>query len=49
VVPAATPVVVRVVVKPSPSLMVDADEVIEYVGRAVTDVSAIETDAVDPT
>jgi len=49
VVPAATPVVVRVVVKPSPSFMLDADEVIEYVGRAVTDVSAIDTVAVEPT
>ena len=43
------PVVVRVVVKPSPSLIDDAVVETEKVGSAVTDVSAIDTDAVEPT
>ena len=47
--PAATPVVVRVVVKPSPSLIVDAVVETENVGSAGTEVSAIDTDAVEPT
>ena len=48
-VPAATPVVVRVVVNPSPSFMVDAVVETENVGSAGTEVSAIDTDAVEPT
>ena len=38
-----------VVVKVSPSLIVDADEVIEYVGKGVVDVSRTEMDKVSPT